>query len=138
MMVQGFRFAGVHAGIKPARKDLALVVSDVPASAAGCFTINRAQAAPVQDAEPRLPATGVRAILVNSGNANALTGDQGRKDVVHVRRALGAVLRVPPESTFTASTGVIGVPLPVERSFRASPGWRSRSGPAASPRPRPS
>ena len=74
MTLQGFRFAGLHAGIKPARKDLALVVSDVPASAAGCFTINRAQAAPVQDAQPRLPATGVRAVLINSGNANALTG----------------------------------------------------------------
>ena len=55
MMVQGFRFAGLHAGIKPAKKDLALIVSDVPASAAGCFTINRAQAAPVQDAEPASP-----------------------------------------------------------------------------------
>ena len=117
MNVQGFRFAGLHAGIKPAKKDLALVVSDVPAVAAGCFTINRAQAAPVQDAEPRLPATGVSAILINSGNANALTGDEGRRDVVQVRRALGAVLRVPPESIFTASTGVIGVPLPVELSL---------------------
>ena len=121
MNVQGFRFAGLHAGIKPARKDLALVVSDVPASAAGCFTINRAQAAPVQDAEPRLPATGVRAILVNSGNANALTGEQGRRDVVHVRRALGAALRIPPESIFTASTGVIGVPLPVEKITQGLP-----------------
>jgi acetylglutamate kinase len=120
-MVSGFRFAGLHAGIKPARKDLALVVSDVPATAAGCFTINRAQAAPVTDAQPRLPASGVRAILVNSGNANALTGDQGRKDVVHVRRALGAALRVPPESIFTASTGVIGVPLPVEKITQGLP-----------------
>jgi len=121
MMVQGFRFAGVHAGIKPAKKDLALVVSDVPASAAGCFTINRAQAAPVTDAAPRLPATGVRAVLVNSGNANALTGKQGRKDVVHVRRALGAALGVRPESIFTASTGVIGVPLPVEKITQGLP-----------------
>jgi acetylglutamate kinase len=119
--VQGFRFAGLHAGIKPARKDLALVVSDVPASAAGCFTINRAQAAPVQDAEPRLPATGVRAILINSGNANALTGEQGRKDVEHVRRALGAALQISPESAFTASTGVIGVPLPVEKITQGLP-----------------
>ena len=121
MNVQGFRFAGLHAGIKPARKDLALVVSDVPATAAGCFTINRAQAAPVQDAQPRLPATGVRAVLVNSGNANALTGEQGRKDVVQVRRALGAALRIPPESIFTASTGVIGVPLPVEKITQGIP-----------------
>ncbi|HEY1332610.1 MAG TPA: bifunctional ornithine acetyltransferase/N-acetylglutamate synthase, partial [Myxococcaceae bacterium] len=105
--MQGFRFAGLHAGIKPARKDLALVVSDVPASAAGVFTVNRAQAAPVQDAQPRLPATGARAVLINSGNANALTGEEGLRNVAQVRRALGASLRVPPEAILTASTGVI-------------------------------
>src|SRR4029453_12503542 len=53
--------------------------------------------------------------------ANALTGEQGRKDVEHVRRALGAALRIPPESAFTASTGVIGVPLPVEKITQGLP-----------------
>ena len=75
----GFRYAGLHVGIKPGRKDLALVLSDVPASAAGCFTVNRAKAAPVRDAERRLPAAGARALLMNSGNANALTGRAGRR-----------------------------------------------------------
>ena len=121
MTVQGFRFAGLHAGIKPAKKDLALVVSDVPASGAGVFTVNRASAAPVQDAVHRLPAPGVRAVLINSGNANALTGPEGLKDVAAVRRALGAELHVPAEAIFTASTGVIGVQLPTEKITQALP-----------------
>ena len=121
MTLQGFRFAGLHAGIKPAKKDLALVVSDVPASGAGVFTVNRARAAPVQDAVHRLPAEGVRAVLINSGNANALTGPDGLKDVAAVRRALATQLRVPAEATFTASTGVIGVQLPIEKITQALP-----------------
>ena len=111
----GFRYAGLHVGIKPGRKDLSLVVSEGPASAAGCFTVNRAKAAPVRDAEARLPAQGARAILVNSGNANALTGGAGQADVERVRAALGDVLKVEADSVYTASTGVIGVRLPVER-----------------------
>src|SRR5262249_12916591 len=109
------------AGIKPAKKDLALVVSEVPASGAGCFTVNRAQAAPVQDAVHRLPASGVRAVLINSGNANALTGPEGVKDVAAVRRALAAQLQISSESIFTASTGVIGVRLPTEKITQALP-----------------
>ena len=70
----GFQFAGIQAGIKPNRKDLALVYSQAPCSAAGCFTRNTARAAPVLDAEARLPSAGVHAVVVNSGNANALTG----------------------------------------------------------------
>jgi acetylglutamate kinase len=117
----GFRFAGMHAGIKPGRKDLALVVSDVPAAAAGCFTVNRAKAAPVRDAETRLPAQGVRALLMNSGNANALTGRAGEEDVRRLRTELGQVLGVGPDTVFTASTGVIGVRLPVDRISAALP-----------------
>ncbi len=111
----GFRYAGLHVGIKPGRKDVALVVSDVPASAAGCFTVNRAKAAPVRDAETRLPAAGARALLMNSGNANALTGRAGEQDVVRLRTELADALQVSAESIYTASTGVIGVRLPVER-----------------------
>lgn len=111
----GFRFAGLHVGIKPGRKDLALVLSDVPASAAGCFTVNRAKAAPVRDAEPRLPAGGARALLMNSGNANALTGRAGEDDVRRLRAELAEALHVEPDSVYTASTGVIGIRMPVER-----------------------
>ena len=111
----GFRFAGLHAGIKPNRKDVALIYSEAPCSAAGCFTRNTAKAAPVLDCEGRLPASGMHAILINSGNANALTGPQGLLDVKAVRAALGAALRISPDSIVTASTGVIGHRLPVHK-----------------------
>ncbi len=129
----GFRYAGLHVGIKPGRKDLALVVSDVPASAAGCFTVNTAKAAPVRDAEARLPAQGARALLMNSGNANALTGRAGELDVQRLREGLGEALHVSADAVLTASTGVIGVRLPVEKIVSGlprlvaslGPGWDS-------------
>ncbi len=118
---RGFSFAGVNAGIKAVRKDMALVFSEVPAACAGCFTVNTAKAAPVTDAESRLPASGVRAIVVNSGNANALTGPGGLEDVLLVRGAFAETLRIPFESVFAASTGVIGVRLPVKKLIAAAP-----------------
>jgi acetylglutamate kinase len=111
----GFSYAGVNAGIKNVRKDMALVYSDAPCNAAGCFTVNKAKAAPVRDAEARLPASGIRAIVVNSGNANALTGAQGEADVKSVHRAAAEALGVDVSSVVSASTGVIGVPLPVPK-----------------------
>ncbi|WP_375765229.1 bifunctional glutamate N-acetyltransferase/amino-acid acetyltransferase ArgJ [Archangium gephyra] len=111
----GFSFSGIHAGLKPQRKDVALVYSDTPCSAAGCFTANKARAAPVQDAEPRLPASGIQAVLVNSGNANALTGPAGQQAVRTLRDELGRTLSVPASAVLTASTGVIGHPLPVSK-----------------------
>jgi acetylglutamate kinase len=118
---QGFRFSGVHSGVKAARKDLALVASDVPCVAAGCFTRNLARAAPLQDAAARLPAGGVRAVLVNSGIANALTGAQGLADVAALHAAAGRELGVPPGAVLSLSTGVIGQRLPVERLAAALP-----------------
>ncbi|MEI7894900.1 MAG: bifunctional ornithine acetyltransferase/N-acetylglutamate synthase, partial [Myxococcales bacterium] len=67
---RGFAYAGIHSGIKAVRTDLALVFSEVPCAAAGCFTRNRSRAAPVVDAAMRLPADGLQAIVINSGNAN--------------------------------------------------------------------
>jgi acetylglutamate kinase len=116
---RGFTFAGINAGIKAARKDMALVYSDAPCAAAGCFTVNKAKAAPVQDAEKRLPASGVRAIVANSGNANALTGPDGIADVQTVHAALAAALGVDASQVFSASTGVIGVRLPVQKLVEA-------------------
>lgn len=114
-MAQGFRFAGVASGLKSFRKDLALIVSDVPAAASGAFTVNKAKAAAVRDAEERLPAAGMRAVLVNSGNANALTGWAGKDAVRILHEAVGEALGVPASSVVSASTGVIGVPLPVAK-----------------------
>ena len=108
----GFRFAGAHAGLKPVRRDVALVVSDVPAAAAGIFTINRAAAAPIVDARPRVPSPAIRAVLVNSGNANALTGAQGLADVAQIRATVASALGAAADQVLTASTGVIDSRLP--------------------------
>ena len=118
---KGFRFGGVAAGLKPGRRDVALVVSDHPAAAAGVFTVNRAAAAPVQDARGRVPAEGVRAVLINSGNANALTGAAGLEDVATMRTAVAAALGLQKRAVLTASTGVIGVRLPVRKVLDALP-----------------
>jgi acetylglutamate kinase len=116
----GFSYAGMNCGIKAARKDLALVASDRPCVAAGSFTINRARAAPVIDAAARLPSSSIRAVVVNSGNANALTGVDGERDVREVCAAIGAALGVDGESVLAASTGVIGVRLPVKKLVDAA------------------
>ncbi|MGD0528400.1 MAG: bifunctional glutamate N-acetyltransferase/amino-acid acetyltransferase ArgJ, partial [Polyangiaceae bacterium] len=125
---RGFTYSGIHGGIKAARKDMALVFSDVPCAAAGCFTVNASRAAPVRDAAARLPAGGVRAIVANSGNANALVGPEGERDVRAVCAAVAASLDVPPESVFAASTGVIGVRLPVQKLVAAAPQLASSRG----------
>jgi acetylglutamate kinase len=118
---KGFRFGGVACGLKPQRRDLALIVSDHPAAAAGVFTINKAPAAPVQDARPRVPAEGIRAIVANSGNANALTGPAGLDDVTVIRSAVADALGVQKRAVLTASTGVIGARLPAMKIVTALP-----------------
>jgi acetylglutamate kinase len=117
----GFRFAGVRAGIKPDRRDLALVVSDVPCAAAGVFTANRMCAAPVRYASGRLPAGGIRAIVANSGNANALTGPAGADDERAMAAAVAQALGVSAVDVLTASTGSIGPRLPVAKIEAAAP-----------------
>jgi glutamate N-acetyltransferase/amino-acid N-acetyltransferase len=111
----GFRAAGVHCGIKasPDRLDLALVVSDTPASAAGVFTTNLAVAAPVVLSREHLRASGgrARAVVVNSGCANACTGEAGTR-VAHLMAAETArAVDCEPEEVLVMSTGVIGVQL---------------------------
>ncbi|HWL88359.1 MAG TPA: bifunctional glutamate N-acetyltransferase/amino-acid acetyltransferase ArgJ [Polyangiaceae bacterium] len=117
----GFKFAGIASGIKPKKKDLALVFSALPAHAAGVFTENAAKAAPVVDAQARLPASAVHAVVVNSGNANALTGPSGLESVRQVHETVAAALGVPVSSVLSASTGVIGVRLPVDKIVAAAP-----------------
>lgn len=118
---QGFLFAGIQAGIKPNRKDLALVYSKTPCTAAGTFTLNKARAAPVLDAEERLPGDGFHAVVVNSGNANALTGPAGLEDVRTVCAAVARELQLGPDSVVSASTGVIGHRLPAHKIVAAVP-----------------
>jgi acetylglutamate kinase len=123
----GFRFGATHAGIKPGssgqatRGDLALIVSDAPCAAAGVFTVNRLCAAPIRFAAARLPAAGIRAIIANSGNANALTGPRGIEDERAMAASAAAGLGLEARDVLTASTGGIGIPLPVERIQAAIP-----------------
>ena len=119
---RGFTAAGVSAGIKRSRKpDLALVVADAPAAAAGVFTENRVQAAPVRISRRRLQAGTVQAVLINSGCANCLTGPAGMADALRLSRTVSRALGVPDRRVLVASTGVIGRRLPVDRIARAVP-----------------
>jgi len=119
---KGFRFGAVEAAVKaPGRLDLGCIVSDGPAAAAGVFTRNRVVAAPVTLCRQRVPSAAVRAVLVNAGNANACTGDAGLKDALHLCAAAAEALGVDPAAVLPCSTGVIGLPLPVERMQAALP-----------------
>lgn len=120
----GFRFAGVSCGLKPQTAayggrslDLALIVSDVACTAAGVFTQNRFPAAPVVFDRQRLAAnpTGIRAVVINAGNANACTGDRGLADAARTAALAESELDLPPGSALVMSTGVIGLPLPMEK-----------------------
>lgn len=129
----GFKFSGLAAGIKPVKKDLALVFSTTPCAAAGVFTVNAAKAAPVVEAESRLPADGVRAVVVNSGNANALTGASGLEAVKQVEAAIARQLDVPSQAVLSASTGVIGVKLETGKIVAAAPKLVEELGPLPMP-----
>lgn len=111
---QGFRAAGLHCGIKRERPDLALLVSDVPASVAGVFTTNRVKAAPVRYTQAAVARGRAQAIVVNSGNANACTGEPGLADAAEMAALAGAALSLDTDLVLVSSTGVIGVPLPME------------------------
>ena len=113
-LAKGFRAAGIHCGVKKTKKDIALIVSDVPAVAAAVFTLNRVQAAPVVLSKQHFSlGKPFRAIVVNSGNANACTGDRGFDDACAMADTAAEVLGVDDTEIFVASTGVIGEPLPI-------------------------
>jgi acetylglutamate kinase len=120
----GFRFGAVAAGVKQAgaaRRDVALIVSDAPCTAAGAITVNRMRAAPCDFAAGRLPAADIRAIVANSGNANAIVGPRGAADERAVAKAAAEALGIDAAAVLTASTGAIGTPLPVDRIAAAMP-----------------
>jgi glutamate N-acetyltransferase/amino-acid N-acetyltransferase len=130
----GYRFAAVPARVRDwERDDLALVVSDRPAAAAGVFTQNRVVAAPVQISKSRVPAAGVRAIVVNAGNANACTGDPGRHDALAMTAEVARCINCEPDAALVASTGVIGRAMPMDRILPgiATAAGRLAAGPAA-------
>lgn len=112
--VPGFQFAGVACGIKKSKKkDLALIFSERPATAAALFTTNRFKAAPVLIGLKRMRRGIIQAVVVTSGNANACTGARGMRDAGAACREAGRRLGIDPNLVFPSSTGVIGVPLPM-------------------------
>lgn len=122
MMLKGFQFSVVEAAIKkPGRKDLALIFSGTPATAAAVFTTNAVKAAPVLLSAERIAGGKVQALVVNSGNANACTGAQGMLDARKTSQLLAAGLGIAEELVQVSSTGVIGVPLPMDRLTAAIP-----------------
>ena len=120
--VRGFRFAGIAAGIKSNGKpDLGLILADEDVAAAGVYTKNRVRAAPVEIAQKRTRKGRLRAVLVNSGNANACTGEPGRKAALASTAAVAKRIGVSAELVAPASTGVIGALLPAEKILDAMP-----------------
>ncbi len=111
----GFKAAGISAGIKKTpKKDLALIISDVTASVAGVFTTNQVNAAPVKWCRTQLMGRRARAIIANSGNANACTGEEGLRDTRRMAEKTAHILETPISEVFVCSTGHIGARLPIE------------------------
>lgn len=125
-LAHGYRYAGVACGIRPSsadRLDLALVVSDRPAAAAGAFTQNRVVAAPVHVCRERLPRADARGVVICSGNANACTGARGLDDARRMAALAAESVGCRPEQMLVCSTGVIGRHLPmanVEAGIRSA------------------
>jgi len=119
---KGFKAAGIASGLKKnGGKDLGLIYSEVSATAAGVFTKNLVQAAPVLLDRGRIKSGKCQAVVVNSGNANCCTGDQGMRDAIFMTKSAASGLKISEELILAASTGVIGQPLDTEKIKAAMP-----------------
>ncbi len=110
----GFQAGGIAAGIKNGKKDVAIIYSEEEAVAAGVFTRNQVKAAPVYLCQEHLE-NPIQAVVINSGNANACTGDQGRKDARIMAEKTAESTGLKPQEVMVSSTGVIGVPMPMDK-----------------------
>jgi glutamate N-acetyltransferase/amino-acid N-acetyltransferase len=127
----GFQTSSRACGIRGdvGRLDLALFYSEVPAVAAGVFTTNAVNGAPVKVCRERLPRSTARAVIINAGNANACTGTQGIKDAQEMTASLAAQIGCPPDDVLVCSTGVIGRFLPLSKITTNIPElWSNRGG----------
>ncbi len=117
LVPKGYLLAGVHCRIKrdPQKLDLALIMSEGPATGAGVYTKNLICAAPVTLDRQRTPSDAIRAIVINSGNANACTGDRGMADAKKMAELTALVCQAEPEQVLVLSTGIIGEFLPMDR-----------------------
>jgi len=119
---KGFLASGTHVGLKKIKKDLSLILSQVPATTAALFTTNQIKAAPVLWSQDVLEKNQeIRAIITNSGNANACTGEQGFVDVKNTSEKLAIELGILQNEILICSTGVIGVPMPMEKLIAGIP-----------------
>ncbi len=118
---QGFLASGIHCGVKAQKKDLAVVFSRVPASAAGVFTTNKVKAAPVLLDMERIRSGRGQAVVLNSGNANACAGEQGLRDAREMGLLTAQALEISEDLVYVCSTGVIGRPLPMDALRRGIP-----------------
>lgn len=118
---KGFFAAGINCGVRRYRPDLGLIVSEAPATSAGVFTLNSFPAAPVTYCRQILPSTQIRAIVTNSGQANAATGEEGRAANERVVHSVAHSLDCAPDQVLIASTGVIGHQLDLEKILPAIP-----------------
>ncbi|HSQ88660.1 bifunctional glutamate N-acetyltransferase/amino-acid acetyltransferase ArgJ [Romboutsia sp.] len=108
-----FKAIGIHCGVKKKRKDLCIIYSEKKSVAAGTFTTNKVKAAPVILNMENIKSFNTQAIVVNSGNANACTGDEGLNNAYTMATTAADCLGLSPEEVLIASTGIIGVPLPM-------------------------
>lgn len=114
--VKGIKAAGIFCGIKRKRKDIALIYSEKPCSAAGTFTLNKVKAAPLLISQEIVKSkSSVNAIVINSGNANACTGEEGFNNAKLMQQKCAEKLSLKPENVLISSTGVIGEQLPMDK-----------------------
>ncbi len=115
---RGFKAAGLKCGLKKSKKDLALLLSEVPARTTALFTTNRIQAAPLKVTKEHLRNGWAQAVIVNSGNANACTGKKGLEDARLMAKITARSLKIREKNVLVASTGIIGRPLPMNKISR--------------------
>lgn len=121
ILPKGFLASGINCGVRAYRPDLGVIISETPAVTAGVFTQSTCKAAPVVYCEQCLPATTIRAIITNSGQANAATGAQGVADNFAMVAAVAEALKCQPQQILSASTGVIGAAMDINKITAAVP-----------------
>lgn len=128
---KGFLASGVNCGVRRYRPDIGILISETPAVCAGVFTLNQCKAAPVLYSQKLLPADNIRAIITNSGQANAATGPEGIEKNLMMVSATAKSLKCDQSQVVVASTGVIGAQLDTEKILPSIPELVSRANDAA-------
>ncbi len=129
----GFLASGVNSGVRKYRPDVGIIISERAATAAGVFTKNECKAAPILYCQELLPSTNVRAVITNSGQANAATGAEGAQRNLKLARATASAVGCTADQVLVASTGVIGVQVDLDKIVPALPDLVERACDAAEP-----